>query len=194
MSRFENLPEEVEKRLKTDTRYVSGNELLPAEVAEVMYAADRPWFTVDQMNSEFNHRYHQDTVRDKLSKLRELEIVESQSVGKPDIYYLNDDRSEWPIPPDVEVEAERTEPTLSEFLSPWYIQLGLVGLLGPALGGVILIVGSFAAAGVISIPPSITNVISLGLTISIISYILLLISVVLGVLNRTMNSEYSIIK
>jgi hypothetical protein len=155
-----------------------------------MYAANRPWFTVDQMNSEFNHQYHPDTVRDKLSKLRELEIVESKSVGKPDIYYLNDDRSEWPIPPDVEVEAKRTEPTLSEFFSLWYVQLGLVGLLGPVLAGTILIVASFAAAGVISLPVSTTETISLGLTIIILSYVLLLISVIMGVLDRTENSNY----
>lgn len=86
-----------------------------------MFAKSRPYYTVEQMRAELEDSFHTDTIRDKFSTLRELGIVSSKSVGSPDIYYIKSDKSEWPIPTDVEVQSERTEPTVAEFFGRWYV-------------------------------------------------------------------------
>lgn len=184
MSQFETLPEEVRSKLKTDPRYTSGNELLPAEVAATMYTHDRPVWTASQMQAELETGHGKETVRDKLNKLDELEICRSMSANNGRIYWWNDDRSDWPIPPDVVVEGQQ-ELTVSELLSPWYAKLGILSLLGPTIAGLPLLVGIFDIGGTISSPVPGTELLTAGLVIIIASYTLLVYAFVIGAVHWT---------
>ena len=179
MSHFEALPEEVRSKLKTDPRYTSGNELLPAEVAATMYTHDRPVWTASQMQAELETGHGRETVRDKLNKLDELEICRSMSANNGRIYWWNDDRSDWSIPPDVVVEGQQ-ELTVSELLSPWYAKVGLLGLLGPVIAGLPLLIGIFEIGGTISTPIPGTELLTWGMIIIIASYTLLLYACLIG--------------
>lgn len=172
MSRYDPLPNDVRSKLKTDPRHISGNELLPAEVALTMYKNDRPIWTASQMESELDTGHNKETVRKKLNTLDEVEICESMPANNGRIYWWNDDRSDWPIPPDVIVEGQQGL-TVAELLDPWFSKLGLIGLLGPALAGIPLLVGIFIIGGTLSIPVSGTELLSLGMVAIIISYLLL---------------------
>jgi len=180
MSQFETLPEEIRSKLKTDPRYTSGNELLPAEVATTMYTHDRPVWTASQMQAELETGHGRETVRDKLNKLDELEICRSMSANNGRIYWWNDDRSDWPIPPDVVVEGQQ-EPTVSELLSPWYAKLAVLTLLGPTIAGLPLLVGIFDIGGTISSPIPGTELLTWGMVIIIISYTLLVYASLVGI-------------
>jgi hypothetical protein len=191
MSQFETLPEEVRSKLKTDPRYTSGNELLPAEVAATMYTHDRPVWTASQMQAELETGHGRETVRDKLNKLDELEICRSMSANNGRIYWWNDDRSNWPIPPDVVVEGQQ-ELTVSELLSPWYAKLAILSLLGPTIAGLPLLVGIFDIGGTISSPVPGTELLTAGLIIIIASYTLLVYAFVIGAVHWTTGEIFKI--
>jgi hypothetical protein len=183
MPRFDPLPDDVRSKLKTDPRHTSGNELLPAEVALTMYENDRPIWTASQMQSELTTGHGKETVRDKLNTLDEVEVCESMPANNGRIYWWNDDRSEWPIPPDVVVEGQQ-ELTVAELLDPWYSKLALIGLLGPAFAGLPLLVGIFAIGGTISIPVSGTELLSIGMIAIVLSYLVLAYAGLIGIAQR----------
>lgn len=106
MSEFDALPDDVRSKLKTDIRYVSGDELLPAEVAEVIFERDKPIWTASEMEEALDTGHKTETVRKKLDKLDELGICESKPANTGRIYWLDTDRSDWPIPPDVDFDDE----------------------------------------------------------------------------------------
>lgn len=184
MSKSETLPEEIRSKLKTDPRYTSGNELLPAEVAATMYKHDRPVWTASQMQAELDTGHGTETVRNKLNKLDELEICGSMSANNGRIYWWNDDRSDWPIPPDVVVEGQQAL-TVSELLSPWYAKMGVIGLFGPVIAGIPLLIGIFEIGGTISSPIPGTELLTWGMIIIIASYTLLVYACILGVVHWT---------
>lgn len=181
MTRYENLPDDARSKLKTDPRYVSGNELLPAEVALIIFEHDLPIWTASRMQAELSTGHGKETVRDKLKNLDEVDICNSMPANNGRIYWWNDDRSDWPIPPDVVVEGQR-ELTVADLLAPWYVKLGLLSLLGPAIAGLPIIIGIFAIGGTISIPISGSELLTLGLAVIIISYVLLVYSGLIGVI------------
>ncbi|MFD1635312.1 hypothetical protein ACOZ4L_15720 (plasmid) [Haloplanus ruber] len=180
MSRFDLLPHDVRTKLKTDPRHVSGNELLPAEVALTMYENDRPIWTASQMQSELDTSHGKETVRKKLNTLDEVEVCESMPANNGRIYWWSDDRSDWPIPPDIIVDGQQ-ELTVAELINPWYSKVGLIGLLVPALAGIPLLVGIFAIGGTISIPVSGTELLSMGMIAIVLSYILLAYAGLIGI-------------
>lgn len=182
MNRFETLPDDVRSKLKTELQHTSGNELLPAEVAETMVDHDRPLWTASQMQAELETGHGKETVRKKLRTLDEVGICNSMEANNGRIYWWDDDRSEWPIPPDVDVE--RSELTVSELLDPWYAKVALVGLLGPTIAGLPLLVGIFQISGTLSLPLDGTELLSLGLVIIVISYFVLLYGMMLAVTQR----------
>lgn len=106
MSRFDALPDNVHSKLKTDIRYISGDELLPAEVAKVMYTHERPIWTASQMRNKLESSHGKETVRKKLGKLEELGICDSMEANNGRIYWLDTEQSHWPLPPDIEHDDE----------------------------------------------------------------------------------------
>lgn len=182
MTRFEKLPADVREKLKTDPRHTSGNELLPAEVAVTILEHGRPIWTASQMQSELSTDHGKETVRDKLNKLEEMEICGSMPANNGRIYWWNDERSVWPIPPDVVVEGQQ-ELTVTELLDPWYAKVAFIGFVGPALAGLPLLVGTFAIGGTISVPVPATELLSLGLVTILLSYFLLVYAGILGVVH-----------
>jgi hypothetical protein len=172
MRRFESLPEDARTKLKTDPRHTNGNELLPATVAATMYGHDRPLWTATQMQAELDTGHGTETVRNKLNALDEIGLCASMRANGGRIYWWNDDRSDWPLPPDVAVDG-REGPTLAEALDPWYAKVGLIGLLSPAVAGVPVVAGVLAVGGALSVPIDGTELLSMGLIAIVLSYVLM---------------------
>lgn len=183
MSQFDALPEDVHSKLKTDIRHVSGDELLPAQVAEVMYENERPFWTAAQMRAQLETGHEKETVRNKLQKLDEIGICDSEEANTGRIYWLADERSEWPIPPDVVIEGER-QLTVAELLNPWYAKLAVLGILGPSLAGLPLLLGILEIGGSLSLPISGSLLLTLGLFLIIFSYTALVYAGIMGIFQR----------
>jgi hypothetical protein len=178
MSQFDTLPDDIRAKLKTDPRQTSGNELLPAEVALMIYERERPLWTASQMRANLDTDHSVETVRDKLKHLDEIDICESMEANNGRVYWWNDERSDWPIPPDVTVEEQGV--TVAEVLTPWYAKLGVCGLAGPVIAGLFLVAGVFEIAGEIVLPVAGTDLLSIGLSAIIFSYLLLLYAGFMG--------------
>lgn len=176
---FDSLPADVRSKLTTDPRHVSGNELLPAAVAETMVTHDRPMWTASQMRAELESGHSRETVREKLQTLDELDVCRSMEANNGRIYWWNDDRSRWPIPPDVDVEGGLT---VAALLDPWYAKWALVGVTGPTLAGLPLLLGVFQASGRLSTPVTGEALLSAGLIVILLSYMVLIYSGILGLL------------
>jgi hypothetical protein len=172
MTRFESLPEDARAKLKTDPRHTNGNELLPAAVATTMRDHDRPIWTASQMQAELDTGHGKETVRNKLNTLEEIGICASMRANGGRIYWWDDERSDWPLPPDVAVEG-REGPTLAEVLDPWYAKVGLIGLLSPAVAGVPVVAGVLAVGGALSLPIEGSELLSMGLIAIVLSYVLM---------------------
>jgi hypothetical protein len=82
--------------------------------------------------------------------------------------------------------------TVQELLTPWYAKLGLLGLLGPALAGIPIVIGIFAIGGTVSIPVSGTELLSGGLIAIVLSYVLLVYASALGAIEWATGDELNL--
>jgi hypothetical protein len=71
-----------------------------------MYKREQPIWTASQMEDELETGYQTETVRNKLDQLEGSDICDSMPANNGRIYWLNHERSGWPIPPDVDFNDE----------------------------------------------------------------------------------------
>ncbi|MGQ3329034.1 hypothetical protein [Halorubrum sp. FL23] len=106
-----------------------------------------------------------------MDELVERDVLRSEKVNNGYIYWLNSKDSDWPIPPDVEVKPERTEPTVSEWKKYGYVQLAALSLLIVVLGTAITLFGTFQTGGYYTTPWEASEIIAVGLSAGILSYL-----------------------
>jgi len=185
---MDELPQEDRERIDADH-----DEILIEPIAEILYRRERPWYTRDQIRIRLKEEYNNDvsnpTIDDRLDDLLELELIKRKRIGQTDIFYYYSDKSEWPIPPDTEVEAVDDEMTVSEFFGKTYVQWAGMGVLAVLLGGIIMWVGSLQASNAISLPFNTGEIIAVGLLTFLLSYGLLLIAVLVGILDFAVDVE-----
>jgi len=117
-----------------------------------------------------------DTVQSRMDELVERDVLKSEKVNNGFVYWVNYDDSEWPIPPDVEVEPERTEPTISEWKNYGYVQLSAFALFIAVIGTAITLIGTFQTGGFYTTPWGASNIIAVGLSAGIVSYFALFLA------------------
>lgn len=184
----DELPSEDRERIDADH-----DETLIEPIAEILYCRDRPWFTKEQIRTrlreDYNNEASKPTIDKRLDKLIELELIKRRRIGQTDIYYYLSDKSDWPIPSDVTVEPVNDELTVSEFFGKGYTQLAGMGIIAVLLGGAIVWLGSFQAADVISLPFNSEQILAVGLLTFLMSYGLILIAVLVGILDFAVDVE-----
>jgi len=185
---MDKLPSEDRDRIDADH-----DETLIEPIAEILYRRDRPWYTRDQIRIRLKEEYNNDvtnpTIDERLDDLLEIELIKRERIGQTDIFYYNSDDSEWPIPPDVEVEPANDEMTVSEFFGKTYVQWAGMGVLAILFGGIIMWLGSLQASNAIALPFNSSEILAIGLLTFLISYGLLLISVLVAILDFTVEVE-----
>lgn len=185
---MDKLPSEDRERIDADH-----DETLIEPIAEILYRRDRPWYTRDQIRIRLKEEYNNDvtnpTIDERLDDLLEIELIKRKRIGQTDIFYYNSDESEWPIPPDVEVEPVNDEMTVSEFFGKTYIQWAGMGILAILFGGIIMWLGSLQASNAIALPLNSSEILAIGLLTFLISYGLLLISVLVAILDFAVEVE-----
>lgn len=170
------LPTEDEKTIDA-----SHDEALIIPVAEILYSGNRPWFTKNQIKTRLRKDYNQDvsnpTIDTRLDRL-----LERKRIGQTDIfYYLKG--SSWPIPPDVRVESAKNELTVSDLINRTYIQWAGISVLSILIGGIMVWVGAAQASEALSLPFASTDIIAVGLLTFLVSYVLILLSIIVGLLD-----------
>lgn len=114
-----SLPPWITDRLPDDRRVTT--KLTQEHVVETMYRADRPFFSLQQIQDRIKPDVSKVTVRNRLDELADNGIVATEEF--PDsltLYYLNHPESEWPLSPAGEraLDGDGGEDTspLREFL------------------------------------------------------------------------------
>lgn len=175
------LPEDIESRLDTAN---FDKELTQKHVALEFVHGDRPFYNVTKMHAALGSDVSSDTVRARMDELHERDILERRKINNGKIYWLRSEDSNWPIPPDVEVEPERTEPTVTEWRQEPHIQISAGSVFLAVLGTAVVLVGTFQTGGYYQLPFSATDIVAAGLSLGIFSYIGFLLAGVAWVFRR----------
>ena len=83
----------------------------------------------------------------------------------------------------MEVEPTDDEMTVSEFFGKTYVQWAGMGVLAILFGGIIMWLGSLQASNTITLPFNSSEILAIGLLTFLISYGLLLISILVAILD-----------
>ena len=91
------LPPWIEDRLDPTLDH----KLTQRHVVETMVEADRPFFSVTQLQARLKPAVSRETVRNRLDELCEIDVVAAETY--PDsitLYYVNHPESNWPLSPE----------------------------------------------------------------------------------------------
>ncbi|MEY7851342.1 hypothetical protein AB7C87_19335 [Natrarchaeobius sp. A-rgal3] len=77
------------------------NKLTQEHVVETMVEADRPFFSVRQIQARIKPDVGKATVRNRLNELQEIDVVATETYPESiTLYYINHPESDWPLSPD----------------------------------------------------------------------------------------------
>ena len=167
------LPDEIGSRIDP-VDY--DKDLTQRNVALIFVHGERPYYNVKKMHAAVGSDVSFDTVRARLEELHERDILKREKVNNGNIYWLDREESDWPVPPDVEVEPERTEPTVTEWRQRRYVQVAALSVTLAIIGTAITLIGSFQAGEYLQLPLATSDILAVGLTIGMLSYLGLILA------------------
>lgn len=114
-----SLPLWISEKLEQDRKV--NNKLTQRHVAEEMYNADRPLFSLQQIQQQVKPDISKVTVRNRLDELEELGIVATEGYSDSlTLYYINHPQSDWPLSPEgkraIKQNSPSTQTPVLEFL------------------------------------------------------------------------------
>lgn len=111
------LPPWIDDRIDDDLN----KKLTQRHLVESMVAAERPFFSAEQIRARVRPDVSKETVRNRLNELRAIDVVAAETY--PDsitLYYVNNPASNWPLSPEGERALARDSPldtlSLGDFL------------------------------------------------------------------------------
>lgn len=115
-----SLPPWISDDLPADKRV--NTKLTRRHVVEKMYQADRPFFSLQQIQERIKPDVSKVTVRNRLTELEDCGVVATESFADSlTLYYLDHPESEWPLSPEGKeaLTADETTAThpLREFVA-----------------------------------------------------------------------------
>ena len=155
-----------------------GRDLQETDVLRVFLDSERPFLSRRQVQSRLDGDYTRGTVLNRLSSLCEVDILKKSEMNSS-IYWLNNDKSIWPIPPDVEVESKNEETTIPEFLDQPFVPYLTVGIGLIVFASLVIWIGGYLQAistGLLILSP--TEVIAIGLLAVLIGWGLIIMGAV----------------
>jgi hypothetical protein len=178
--------------LETIDADIEDTEIEP--IAEILYLReDGPWYTKSELENkllvDYNIETSRPTITDRLEDLMAMGLVDIDEAGDTHIFYYKFEESEWPIPPDTTLKSADTDITLREFIGKRYVWWSLSAILAVLLGGVLMWAGSFQVASSFNLPVTNTDLLAYGLLTFLLSYIVIGISVVVGLLDFAIDAD-----
>lgn len=130
-----DLPDWIEEKISYNDKY----EVQDHFFIEPLVETNRAWLSRSTIEEEAG--VSDETARTRLRRLEEKEIVNSAPGGDGTVYWIHDERSDWPIPPDIDF------PDTEESKSKTQDEITIGELLErkPVIGGIIA-----AAAAILS--------------------------------------------
>lgn len=91
------IPPWIEERLDPELN----NKLTQRHVVETMLAAERPFFSIRQLQARLKPDVSRETVRNRLNELLEIDVVSAETYPESiTLYYVNHPESNWPLTPE----------------------------------------------------------------------------------------------
>lgn len=171
-----DLPDWIEEKIgKPNPDY----EVLQADVARVFVEEEeRPFLTRRKVQSELKGDPSRGTVNSRLSELVEIGVLESDE-PTTNTYWLSNEKSDWPIPPDVRVESVNPEIRVSEFFQKTAVRVAGWGIALILISSWTLWVGVYFIAQDFSIPLiSNTLILATGLSMILFGWLFILFGMV----------------
>lgn len=163
----EDLPSWIEDRIESGTYDM---KLTQRHVASVFVHGDRPYYDITKMHAEVGSEVSRDTVGNRMEELHHRDVLAREKINNGDVYWLDREKSQWPIPPDLE-DPEPGEMAVSEWKGQPHVQLAAGSVLFAIVGTAIILLGTFQAAGRYELPIGASEVIATGLSLGLLSYL-----------------------
>lgn len=173
-----DLPEWIENKLDINRN----RDIQQHHVAELMVNGDRPYYNIDRLEADLDAS--DDTIRERLREMGNKGVVKKEDVNNGNVYWINYDESQWPIPPDTDVEGSTDEQTVTEFFGQRYVVFMAVGVLMSMIAGPIIWMGTFQAGGQLALPLQAENVLAGGLLAIFFAYAFILIGILVWVIDK----------
>ena len=102
-----DLPPWIAERIDPDLN----NKLTQRHVVETMLAADRPFFSIRQLQARLKPDVSRATVRNRLNELQEIDVVSAETYPESiTLYYINHPESNWPLSPEGHAALKNDNP------------------------------------------------------------------------------------
>lgn len=142
------LPNWIDRRL---TRNLD-NRLSQEHVVETIIEADRPFFSIRQLQARLKPEVSKATVRNRLNELQEIDVVATETYPESvTLYYINHPESNWPLSPEGK-RALTAESPLDRLSTRGFLTLrDTVGVRTLILAGFQLSLVLFALGGFLTV-------------------------------------------
>lgn len=125
-----DVPDWIDEMIAFDSQ----RDVQDHHIVEIFQKADRPFLSRRRVETELG--MSDEGARQRLLDLEELGVLDSCSAAGGRIYWIYDEKSDWPIPPDVRVEPVEDMLTVSELTDRSEVQYGLLAVLAAMVGSV----------------------------------------------------------
>lgn len=113
-SSVSSLPEWIDERIDRNL----DNTLTQAHVVETMLDADRPFFSIRQLQARIKPDVSTATVRNRLNELQAIDVVATETYPESiTLYYINHPEADWPLSPTGKRQLASESPL--DRLSAW---------------------------------------------------------------------------
>lgn len=105
------IPEWINAKISFDR----SRDVQDRHIVEVFIESDRPYLSRRRVAADIG--LTKEGTRPRLENLEEIGVLDGDTVAGGRIHWVHNDRSDWPIPPDVEVEPVSDELSVNELMS-----------------------------------------------------------------------------
>lgn len=160
-----DIPDWIEEKIS----FNPNDEVQDRTIVKVFLESEDPYLSSRKVASEVDMTKAGTTPR--LEALVDIEVLESDSVAGGQIYWIKDERSDWPIPKDIKVDVGKNETTIQEFASTLYGMYGIIAVVVMMLGSVVMTGFTFFLAADVSLPWLGTDILLLaGMTLMLFGF------------------------
>lgn len=155
-SRMADVPPWIEERLDPELN----NKLTQRHVVETMLDAERPFFSIRQLQARLKPDVSRETVRNRLKELHEIDIVAAETYPESiTLYYINHPESNWPLSPEGATALRNDNPLDALSVRDFLAMRDTAGIRTLVLAGfqlslVLFTLGAIMAIGGIGSPVS----------------------------------------
>lgn len=116
------IPDWIDEKISLNPQ----REVQDSAIVEVFLESDRPYLSSNQVATEIE--MSKPGVGPRLDELEEIGVLDSESAAGGRVYWIRDERSDWPIPPDITVAAGKNDITIRELLGSIHGIYGVVAV------------------------------------------------------------------